>query len=53
MRRIAEMEGEIELYPTLEKLWKDVMGTRPGYAPASNWSHIVAKGNDCPKEEFN
>ena len=53
MRRIAEMEGEIELYPTLEKLWKDVMGTRPGHAPESNWSQVVAKGNDCPKEESN
>ena len=48
MRRIAGMEGEIELYPTLEEQWIHDMSTRPGYAPGSNWAEVVAKGKSRP-----
>ena len=51
MRRIAGMEGEIELYPTLEKQWIHDMSTRPGYAPGSNWADVVAKGKSRPRAE--
>jgi len=48
LRRTSEMEGNLELFPTLENRWKELETARTAAAHGSNWRAVVAAGKDKP-----
>jgi hypothetical protein len=48
LRRTSEMEGNLELFPTLENRWKELETVRTAAAHGSNWRAVVAAGKDKP-----
>jgi hypothetical protein len=48
LRRLSEMNEELELLLTLENRWKELETGRTTPAADSNWSAVVAAGKDKP-----